>query len=78
MTHYEVIEDVAYELGWYVQTNPDKGDWDVMWTDQMIDTDVLMRMHFFQKISHFPGIHVLARKNMLGLSLMDMRKKFPE
>lgn len=35
-------------------------------------------MHFFQKISHFPGIHVLARKNLLGLSFMDMNKKFPK
>jgi tubulin polyglutamylase TTLL6/13 len=35
-------------------------------------------MHFFQKISHFPGIYVLARKNLLGMSFTEMAKKFPE
>ena len=44
----------------------------------MIDPDALIKMHLFQKISHFPGIHVLARKNLLGLSFMEMQKKFPE
>ena len=65
-------------MGWYVQTSIEKGDWDIMWTDHIIDTDVLMRMYFFQKISHFPGIHVLARKNLLGFSLNELKKKFPD
>ena len=78
MTRYEVVEEVASELGWIAQTSDNRGDWDVFWTDHIIDTDVLMKMHFFQKVSHFPGIHVLARKNLLGLSLIEMRKKFFE
>ena len=43
----------------------------------MIDPELLMKMHFYQKVSHFPGIHVLARKNLLGLSFMEMNKNFP-
>lgn len=35
-------------------------------------------MNLHQKINHFPGIYVLARKNMLGLNLMAMKEKFPE
>jgi tubulin polyglutamylase TTLL6/13 len=50
----------------------------VLWTDDMIEPDTLIKMHFFQKISHFPGIYVIARKNLLGLSLTEMKKKFPE
>lgn len=34
-------------------------------------------MNLHQKINHFPGIYVLARKNLLGLHLMAMQKKFP-
>ena len=34
-------------------------------------------MHFHQKINHFPGIEVLARKNLLGLNLMAMQEHFP-
>jgi tubulin polyglutamylase TTLL6/13 len=35
-------------------------------------------MHLFQKISHYPGIHTLARKNLLGMNLMSMREYFPD
>jgi tubulin polyglutamylase TTLL6/13 len=35
-------------------------------------------MHLFQKINHFPGIHVIARKNLLGHNLTNMGKKFPD
>ncbi len=35
-------------------------------------------MHLFQKINHYPGIHILARKNLLGLNLMSLRAKLPE
>ena len=78
MTKYEVIADVAEELDWTLQYSTKKGDWDILWTDSMVEPDTLIKMHFFQKISHFPGIHVLARKNLLGLSFMEMRKKFPD
>ena len=67
---------VAQELQWKIQHSK-KHDWDVMWIDTMIDPEALMKMHFYQKISHFPGIHVLARKNLLGLSFMQMSKNFP-
>lgn len=68
MTHYDVITDVAEELEWTIQYGIKKGDWDVLWVDHMIEADTLIKMHFFQKISHFPGIYVLARKNLLGMS----------
>ena len=78
MTQYSVVSDVAEELNWKVQHNNDAGDWDVFWTDFAIDPDVLIKMHLFQKINHYPGIHTIARKNLLGLSLMALRNHFPE
>lgn len=35
-------------------------------------------MNLHQKINHFPGIYILARKNLFGLGLMSMREHFPE
>jgi tubulin polyglutamylase TTLL6/13 len=35
-------------------------------------------MQPFQKINHFPGMEILSRKNFLGKSLMEFKKKFPE
>lgn len=77
MTHYDIIEDIAYELGWKVQYKSNAGNWDVLWNDHQIEPEILIRMHLFQKISHYPGIHVLARKNLLGLSFMEMAKRVP-
>jgi tubulin polyglutamylase TTLL6/13 len=50
----------------------------VYWTDFAIDPDVLIKMHLFQRINHYPGIHVIARKNLLGNNLMALRNRFPE
>jgi tubulin polyglutamylase TTLL6/13 len=77
VTHYDVIEEVADELGWRVVRSMKGAPWDVLWTDHHIQPDLLIRLHLFQKVSHFPGIHVLSRKNLLGISLMDMYKRAP-
>mgnify|MGYP000916059006 CR=1 FL=1 len=77
-TQYPVVTEVAEDLGWKIQTKRDAGNWDVFWTDSAVLPEVLFKMHFFQKINHYPGIHVIARKNLLGLSLMAMREKFPK
>lgn len=53
------------------------GDWDVFWIDMTIDPEILIKMHLFQKISHYPGIHIIARKNLLGMNLMSLRARMP-
>lgn len=78
VTHYDVIEEVADELGWKViNSMKSSTPWDILWTDHHIQPDLLIRLQLFQKVSHYPGIHVLSRKNLLGLSLMDMFKRVP-
>lgn len=78
MTQYPVVSEVAEELGWKVQCSNDAGDWDIYWTDFSIDPDVLIKMHLFQKINHYPGIHNIARKNLLGQNLSNMAAHFPQ
>ena len=48
-----------------------------MWTDNHIEAQDLFRLNSHQKISHFPAIEVLSKKNFLGRSLMKMGKAFP-
>lgn len=31
-----------------------------------------------QKVNHFPGMYILARKNNLGKQLTKMRRRFPK
>lgn len=78
MTQYPVVTEVAEALNWKVQESNDAGDWDIYWTDFAIDTDILIKMHLFQKINHYPGMQVLARKNLLGLNLMAQKARFPD
>jgi hypothetical protein len=49
-----------------------------MWIDSHIEAHDLFKLNEHQKISHFPAIYVLTRKNFLGRSLMKMRNFFPE
>lgn len=49
-----------------------------MWIDSHIEAHDLFKLNEHQKISHFPAIYVLTRKNFLGRSLMKMRNQFPE
>jgi len=78
VTQYPVVTDVADHFNWKIQYENDAGDWDVYWTDFSIDPDILIKMHFFQKINYYPGIYSIARKNLLGFNLMNMKNKFPE
>ena len=78
MTQYPVVSEVARDLGWVVQENKEAGDWDICWTDYSIEPSILIRMHFHQKINHFPGIHLIARKNLLGMNLMTMKSQMPD
>lgn len=73
---YPVVRTVAKSMKWKVQTDSQGSDWDVWWTDNAIPPETLFRMLPHQKINHFPGMHVLARKNLLGKGLMRMRKQF--
>lgn len=45
--------------------------------DGAVQPEQLFRMHLHQKINHFPGMYVLARKDCLGRALMRMRKHSP-
>lgn len=48
-----------------------------MWIDSHIEAHDLFKLNEHQKISHYPSIYVLTRKNFLGKSLMKMGKIFP-
>jgi tubulin polyglutamylase TTLL6/13 len=76
-TKYEVVEEAARELGWEVETSRKSESWDVMWIDSHIEACDLYKLNDHQRISHFPAIYVLTRKNFLGRSLMRMRGYFP-
>ena len=73
-----MVPKVGKKLQWKIQKNPEVMDWDVFWTDNAVQPEILFKMEPHQKINHFPGMFNLARKNLMGRYLMKMRKKFPD
>jgi tubulin polyglutamylase TTLL6/13 len=51
--------------------------WDITWHDLSITPDFLSKLEPYQKVSQFPGIYVVCRKNHLARNLMKMQRQFP-
>lgn len=78
-TKYEVVKKTARDLyEWKLDYKEDSLNWDLFWTDGVVQPERLSQMKPFQKINHFPGMYSLARKNYLAKNLNKMRKNFPD
>ena len=75
--HYPVIRTVA-KMNKIKLTHSEEEDWDIYWSDGAIQCDRLYRMKPYQRINHFPGMHILCRKNLFARNMQRMQKKFPE
>lgn len=76
-TQYPLIpEIVKSEFNWKVSEDESE-DWDIMWTDCSVPTEILTKMKHYQRINHFPGMYLLSRKNFLALNLKKLEKIFP-
>eukprot|EP01062_Namystynia_karyoxenos_P016063 TRINITY_DN1585_c0_g1_i1.p1 TRINITY_DN1585_c0_g1~~TRINITY_DN1585_c0_g1_i1.p1 ORF type:complete len:785 (+),score=194.92 TRINITY_DN1585_c0_g1_i1:276-2630(+) len=77
---YDVVRRIAAEMSWVEDRDEDgeKGEFDVFWTDTSVMTDRVMKLQNYQRINHFPGMHLISRKIQLSLTLGKMRKLFPE
>jgi tubulin polyglutamylase TTLL6/13 len=69
-TQYEVMKDVSEALNFQLSFNEQEDpDWDLYWLDGPITPAFLFRMQSHQRVNHFAGMHVLARKNLLARNL---------
>jgi hypothetical protein len=72
---YDILPKVCKDLKFKAIKDPNNAEWDLWWTDWHVLPETLMKMEHHQKINHFPGMHVLSRKNLMAKNLMKMRKK---
>lgn len=75
--HYPVVRTCAKMNNFKITHNDDE-DWDIYWQDGAVQCDKLYRMKPYQRINHFPGMHILCRKNLLARNLRRMQKQFPD
>ena len=72
-TRYSVVKEAAKSLGYRITKDDDK-DWDIIWYDSAVTTEKYSKLEDFQRLNHYPGIYILARKNFLAINIMKMRK----
>ena len=76
-TQYEVLEDCARETDFELSQDEEE-EWDIWWIDGPIIPSLLLKMKNYQRVNHFPGCYVLARKNLLAKNLANMQKYMPD
>lgn len=74
-TRYPIIKEAARGLGYKATYKEDK-DWDIIWHDGGVSSEKLSKLHDYQRINHFPGMYILARKNYLAINIMKMARVF--
>ena len=68
---YPVLRTVAKLYNMRV-SHSEEDDWDIYWQDSAVQCDRLYRMKSYQRVNHFPGMHILTRKNLFARNLGRM------
>ena len=74
--HYDILRQVVnQELNWTISHSDTfySGDWDIFWQDGPIESEKLHRMKAYQKINHFPGMHMITNSVNLFNQLKRMK-----
>ena len=74
---YDVIKKAGRALG-LKTTHKEEEEWDLYWSDCGIQPEKCQKLKAYQKINHFAGMYLIARKNYLGKNLKRISKQFPE
>eukprot|EP00755_Sulcionema_specki_P000514 Sspe_Gene.115303::Locus_102338_Transcript_2_3_Confidence_0.333_Length_768::g.115303::m.115303 len=76
---YDVVRKVATDLDMVEDRDEDgeKGEFNLFWTDTSVAISRVMRLQNWQRINHFPSMHLISRKVHLSTTLGKMRKAFP-
>jgi tubulin polyglutamylase TTLL6/13 len=77
-TQYEVVSELANEFNYEIVSESEYSNSDIIWQDNAITPDQLSELSSTQRINHFPGMFIIARKDFLGKNLKSMRSIFPK
>jgi hypothetical protein len=76
---YAVIEELANEFGFTIDQDEEveQLNFDFLWSDTVLPLQKIVRLQGWQRVNHFPSMHLLCKKVHLGVTLGRMRKIFP-
>eukprot|EP00756_Hemistasia_phaeocysticola_P009575 Hpha_TRINITY_DN14918_c4_g2::TRINITY_DN14918_c4_g2_i1::g.142982::m.142982/K16582/TTLL6_13; tubulin polyglutamylase TTLL6/13 len=71
---YPLLREVASQQGWVEDSEETTGRFNLWWTDTSVSYQRVMRLRNWQRINHFPCMHLICRKNALSGTLGRIRK----
>lgn len=74
---YRIIKKSFKKLEFKLNED-DTIDWDLYWSDTMVQPQRIQKMQAYQRINHYPGMQALAHKHLLSRNLKRMQKVFFE
>lgn len=77
-TQYEIISELADDFKYEAVSDSNIFTSDIIWQDNAITPDSLSQLTSNQRVNHFPGMFIIARKDFLGKNLKSMRSVFPK
>ena len=78
-TRYDSVKEVAKrKLKWRLSMREEPDDFDIYWNDLGIFPERLASLKPYMKVNHFPGMHMISRKNNLGRILKRLHKMYPD
>ena len=76
-TQYDLLATVPRTYFHWVVSNDPNDDSDIYWMDTGMTAEILSKMRNYQRVNHFPGMNVIARKDYLARYLNYMQIHHP-
>jgi tubulin polyglutamylase TTLL6/13 len=77
-TQYDVVKEVLKNHFRCKLSVEEEGEWDLMWMDSGVTSEIVSKLKPYQKINHYNGMSCITRKNHLCRNLMRIRKILPK
>ncbi|KAG5454498.1 Tubulin polyglutamylase ttll7 [Clonorchis sinensis] len=74
---YELVRRAVIDAGFSVKDEDDLSDAFLVWTDNFLPFERIMRLKPYQRINHFPGMVEICRKDFLAKNFIRMNRLEP-
>ena len=68
---YDVVRSCAADMGWEWDDDPENaecGNFNFFWTDTSVSMERVARLKGYQRLNHFPSMHLICRKVSISTS----------
>ncbi|CAH8615549.1 unnamed protein product [Schistosoma rodhaini] len=77
-SRYNIVDQCIREAGFTVINNDDINDAYLIWSDNFLSLERIMKLEPYQRANHFPGMIEICRKDLLTKNFSRMQKAKPD